>query len=75
MRKKKKPSAITDDPVSCKAMRDGIKQLFEKNFSLEIPRLTDEDAIPQIVLQIGEAFEQVAKGFKNLAASWKAPAK
>ena len=56
-------------------MRDGIKQLFEKNFSLEIPRLTDEDAIPQIVLQIGEAFEQVAKGFKNLAASWKAPAK
>jgi hypothetical protein len=38
MPKKKKSSAIPDDPVSRKAMQDAIKDLLEKNFAVGILR-------------------------------------
>jgi hypothetical protein len=70
MPKKKKPSTIPDDPVSRKALQDGIKELFEKNFAPWKPSLTEE-----AVFQIAEGLEQVAKGLRNLAASGALPAK
>lgn len=59
-----------DDPVSRKALWDGIKEVYEKHFAVWNPSLTEE-----AVFQIAEGFEQVAKGLRNLAASGKLPAK
>jgi hypothetical protein len=70
MPKKKKPSAIPDDPVSRKSLQDGIKELLEKNFAVWNPSLTEE-----ALFQIAEGLEQVAKVVRNLAASGKLPAK
>jgi hypothetical protein len=70
VRKKKKSSAIQDDPVSRKALQDGIRELLEKNFAVWNPSLTEE-----AVFQIAEGLEQIAKGLRNLAASGKLPAK
>jgi hypothetical protein len=67
MPKKKK---IPDDPVSRKALEDGIKELREKHFAPWKPSVTEK-----AVFQIAEGLEQVAKGLRNLAASGKLPAK
>jgi hypothetical protein len=40
MPKKKKPSAAPDDPVSCKALQDGIRELREKHLAVWKPSLT-----------------------------------
>ena len=70
MPKQKKPSATPDDPVSRKALQDGIKELLEKHFAPWNPSLVEE-----AVFEIAEGLEQVAKGLRNLAASGKLPAK
>ena len=62
MPKKKKPSA-PDDPVSRKALQEGIKKLREKHFAPWTPSLTQEAAF-----QIAEGLEQIAKGLRKLAA-------
>jgi len=69
-KKKKSPAIPADDPVSRKALQDGIRELFEKNFAVWNPSLTDE-----AVFQIAEGLEKVAKGLRNLASSGKLPAK
>jgi hypothetical protein len=68
--KKKRSANPEDDPVSRKALLDGIKELLEKNFAPYDPSMTKE-----AIFQIAEGLEQVAKGLRHLAASGKLPAK
>ena len=67
--KKKKPSAIPDDPVSREVLRDSIKELRDRHFAPWTPSLTET-----AVFDIAEGLEQLAKGLRNLAVSGTLPA-
>ena len=66
MAKKKKTPGIPDDPLSRRAMQDGIKALREKHFAVWNPSLPEE-----ATFQIAEGFEKIAKALRNLAGSEK----
>jgi len=69
MPKKKKPSAIPDDPVSRKALQERLKELREKRFAPWEVSPTEE-----AFFQLAEGLEKIAGALRALAASGTLPA-